>query len=241
MIFFFAKFLAKEAYVHDVMAGRLHVNRLACFKDFEEEATCNRGDRHEGVVHWLQPDGIRLVLNGRDLTPDLAGPVEIGMSWLNHIHVFCLHAAHSGSLDLTDLTSGTIDGLREKLEIPSECRQLGEHAIIIRNVRQFIDRIETAAKLKDHRVHRGLVRYYNPDTFHGRFDGIEAAFRKRDEYRHQREYRFAIDTRTTGVDPLILNIGDISDIAIPCKTATINDMFLRGSIEIKRPSRGGAI
>ena len=83
-------------------------------------------------------------------------------------------------------------------------------------------RVKTAITTKGYRLRSGLVKYYNAETFHGHFDGIDAIFRKRDEYQHQREYRFAIDTLVTGTEPINLEIGDISDITMRCNAADIN-------------------
>jgi hypothetical protein len=68
------------------------------------------------------------------------------------------------------------------------------------------------------------VNYYDPDTFSGSFDDLDALFAKRDEYSHQKEYRISIDT---GVDAITLDIGDI---AILVNTSNLNNL-----LEIKLP------
>ena len=68
----------------------------------------------------------------------------------------------------------------------------------------------------------GLVEYYNPDTFHGTFPGVSGAFMKQDKYSYQREYRIAIETGSTGIFPIVLDIGDISDIAMRSNIREIN-------------------
>ena len=46
---------------------------------------------------------------------------------------------------------------------------------------------------------RGLVKYYDPDTFHMEISNeTEIPFYKRDEFIHQKEYRIVIYTGTVG-------------------------------------------
>ena len=70
-------------------------------------------DRHEGTISWMQPGKCRVVINGMDISDDLAGPVYAQRHWLNHLNVFCLHAAHSGDLNLANLSN--IESLRQEL------------------------------------------------------------------------------------------------------------------------------
>lgn len=92
-IFFFVKVFDKEEYAEDFIKGKLFSNRLSFFRKYEENESANRGDKHEGVVGWHQPDQIRLEINGRIIT-DLAGPVMTQMNWHDHLNVFCIYAAH---------------------------------------------------------------------------------------------------------------------------------------------------
>ena len=220
MIFFFVKFFDDEKYVNDFISGKLFANRLSYFKNIEKDEYVSRGDRHEGVVNWLQPDRVRLAIDGQDITGDLAGPVGVQMNWLGHLNVFCIYAAHSG--DFRGLSSENIGDFKKQLMISEDCLKLGKYAVVITNVSKFIGRIETAAKARSYRVCRGLVEYYNPETFHGSFSGKEAIFMKRDEYSYQKEYRLAIDTGVQGNNPIILDIGDITDISMPSNVVDIN-------------------
>ena len=92
-------------------------------------------------------------------------------------------------------------------------------------------RIETAAEQKGYRLSRGLVKYYDPDKFHGSFSDREAVFRKRIEYAYQQEYRFLIDTLVIGDWPVVLKIGDIRDITSCFLSSKINEELLGGEIK----------
>ncbi len=63
---------------------------------------------------------------------------------------------------------------------------------------------------------------------------IRVAFTKRNQYAHQKEFRLAFDTNTIGNEPLTLNVGDISDIALAVNRNNLDDKL---SISvIKTPS-----
>lgn len=231
-IFFFVKVFNKQEYAEDFINGKLFSNRLSFFRKHEENESANRGDKHEGVVGWHQPDQIRLEINGRVIT-DLAGPVMTQMNWHEHLNVFCIYAAHSG--DFEAISEETIEDFKEQISIPEDCEKLGEYAVIVTNVTKFIERIKAAVSSNNYRLNAGLVEYYDPAIFNGSFSEVESIFRKRDEYRHQKEYRFSFDTGIAGNNPLILDIGDISHITMQCKVSDIN-----AKLEVKLSSNQNA-
>ena len=234
MIIVLVKFLKEEQHANDLIGGKIYAKNLSYFKKIEDPESANRNDRHEGVVSWLQPDQGHLVLNGIDFTPDLAGPIEIQKNWLNHLCIYCVYAGHTGDLGLENIFSENTDLLRKQLEIPEDCLELGKYAVVVKNVTEFFNRIEKSAKSEDYRFGRRLVEYYDPETFHGSFSDNEAIFKKRDEYSHQREYRFVFEPLIIGTDHIELDIGDIGDIAMRIDSADINKKFLGGSIKFRQ-------
>ena len=159
------------------------------------------------------------------LRPDLVGPVSLQMNGLDQFHVLCMSALHSGDLDLSQLAAEDIGLLRQQLEIDEACHKLGRYAIVVRDCPKFINRIEGAAKQRGWRGFRRLVEYYDPETFHGGWEGIEPIFRKRAEYQYQNEYRFAFDPGTQGIDSTFLEIGDLSDITDCVPTKRFNSLL----------------
>ena len=226
-IFFLVKIFNDEKYAKDFRNGKLFANRLSYFRNLEEDQDSNRGDMHEGVVSWLQPDQVKLEINGRTLT-DLAGPVSVKMNWHDHLNVFCIYAAHSGEFE--SLSHESLADFKTQLEIPESCLNLGKYAVVVTNFTQFIERVKIATAKNNYGLNACLVDYYNPDTFNGTFSEEEAVFKKRNEYSHQKEYRFAFDTGVTGKEALVLDIGDISDITTQCNVADVNKL-----LEIKLP------
>ena len=232
-IFFLVKFCDKKSYADDLLQGKVYFNRLSNFKENKLSETYGRLDRYEGATAWLQPGNLRLELNGMDLSDDLAGPLTVQMNWLNYLHIFCMHAAYSSNLDMAELDNIDIEDLRRELTIPNDCFSLGEHAVVVTNVPKFIKRMEVAANAVSYRFTRGLVKYYDPETFHGQFQDVESIFWKRDVYSFQREFRFLIDSRSMDDHPRILDIGNIEDITLQFKSNELNgEKFLGGEMSI---------
>ena len=140
--------------------------------------TPGEGTAHEGTTAWLQPGQARFGNQRYEHHGRFAGPVQLQKNWLNHLHIFCFHAVHSGSLDMATVSNENIEELRKQFLIPDECRRLGEHAVVVNNVPEFIRLMEAAAAANNYRVARGLVRYYDPESFHGNFRDVESIFHK---------------------------------------------------------------
>ena len=222
-VFFLVKFFDNLNHADDFVHGRVFANRLSRFKKAEDSDESGRMDRHEGTIGWMQPGECRLTLNGMDMSDDLAGPVQIQKNWLNHLNVFCVHAAHSGDLELASLSNDNIESLRQELMIPDECSALGKYAVVVKNVTEFINRMRSSAQAKNYRIVRcGLVKYYDPATFHGNFRDVESVFRKQVQYSFQREFRFVIDSGSLGECPLVIDIGDIRDITLQLESTELN-------------------
>ncbi|HIF9126688.1 hypothetical protein WAX88_20965 (plasmid) [Photobacterium damselae subsp. damselae] len=226
-LFFFVKVFDNKKYADDFMKGKLFANRLSFFKKLEEKAEANRGDRHEGVLSWHQKDDIELMINGRLIT-ELAGPVITRMNWHDHLNIFCVYSGHSGDFNSVDCDN--LSSLKKQLEIPSDCLELGQYAVVVTKVNEFLERVKLAIEKSGYGLSAGLVNYYDPESFSGYFSEENAVFNKHREYEHQREYRFAIDTGTEGEEAITLDVGDISDITMLCNTADFNKL-----LEIKLP------
>ena len=239
-IFLLVKFLDKPEYVRKFIQGKIYCNQLSFFKKLEADGDPRRSDRHEGTTTWLQPEHSRVVLNGRDISAGLAGPIQMQMNWLSHLHVHCIHSVHSGAVNVTEISNTNIEEFRREFIIPQECLPLGRYAVVVQNVREFIGRMRAAARSKGFQITSRLVKYYDPDTFSGRFDDVESIFQKRTEFSYQREYRFVLNTGTAGESPLELEIGDIGDITMQMDSHELNGPELLGGwMEIAHPQPEG--
>lgn len=219
-IMFFVKIFDNEKYAKDFMEGKIYANRLSYFKAIEEKEAANRGDRHEGVLGWYQQNQVQVFINNH-LIEGLVSPVSVQMDHHNHLNVFCIYAAHSG--EFNEISAENLADFKKQLEISPECLKLGSYAVLITQPKEFIERVEKAAAEKIARFQRGLVEYYDPESFHGSFTEADAVFKKRKDYEHQKEYRFSFDTGVAGESPLELEIGSIKDISFLCNPLEVNN------------------
>ena len=225
MIFFLAKFFDKELYAEQFMRGRLYANSLDYFRKLEGDS--NRADAYEGVGLLRGDLDLSVSIDGsrseRIIIPEceLAEPIEVQMNWTKHVNLFCMYAAHSGAY--INITDDRIDQFKkEQIEIPRECLEFGQYAVLITNVPRFVKRVEDAVrKIEDYGLVGRLVGYGDEPSID--VTGVDTIFHKRECYKNQREYRFAVFTGSDICDPLMLETGDLSDIAIRCNAAEINE------------------
>ena len=178
--------------------------------------------RLDDLIVRLEAREARNVETGKVQGVDgLAAPPILQPEHFDHINLFCMYAAHSGGFH--QVSDDNIEELRRQLEIPEDCLKLRRHAVAITNRAEFVRRVKMGAQREGYGLHCGLVKYYDPEvgTPLAPLD-IRTIFTKREKYAYQKEFRFAIDTGTTGCEPITLDIGAIDDIATRLDTADIN-------------------
>lgn len=240
MIYAFVRFFKTEAHRDSFLRGEIYMNRLKYFKKYEEADACNIGDKHEGISGWFQPDQIKLRIGHPDtgkefLLDHFAGPVVIGLRRHEDYHVYCMSALYCDSEDRFE----SLDELRSRVLLDTEKGDLGDYCSVIRG-EDFVDRLHAALTDEEqlgHLVGSGLVDYFDPDTFHGAFNGTGAfeddiaIFRKKNCFSHQKEYRFYVYNRTSGTDPRVLKLGDLSGITVNCLKTELNKIIEVGFLE----------
>ena len=128
-----------------------------------------------------------------------------------------------------------------------DMKDFGEYAIIIKNPKEFIRRIDTAVSNQNYQYICGDVKYHsmtlNNKTvkikhsmpleleeplkikdFLQRGKRIDYdAFDKCDSYRNQNEWRIAINNNVADEKPLRINVGDLSDIVETADRRDVSD------------------
>ena len=211
--------------------GEMYCQTLSAFKAMEDGNI--RGDKHEGITHWLQPKGAFVTLSAEiDGSPfthtipssDLAAPIVINTTVYDHRNIFCMYAisinGFEKNYDSEEERKAAIAEInreiREQIKIDAETSKLGSHAIVIYKVTEFISKIEEHAKVSKIQLDHHLINYFNEDSHNGVFNGIEAIFHKTQAYDSQKEYRFAFDINRDGHSKIV-KIGSIQDMAIKTK------------------------
>lgn len=84
--------------------------------------------------------------------------------------------------------------------------KFGEHAIVVFDAQEFEKRILQCFDKNNLKYCKGKVKYYASRT-----NNLHTLFRKLDKYKGEFEYRYVVTNSKT--QTLLLNLGDISDIA----------------------------
>lgn len=241
-IYLLVKVFDKEEYADAfIRKGEIFCKTIGQFKQIEDDAA--RGDQFEALSDWFQPDQISLMLSHK--TPDgeeksfpiegLAGPVAMQRTTHDRMNVFCMYAVtvpdFEESYETEEERLCAVKKINSMLKLHTtlseEMLSLGEHAVVIHNVKEFIEKVGAAAKLQGYSTRGRLVDYFDSEIFHGSFEEIESPFKKRSIYSYQNEYRFVFkSSKPEGAKTL--HIGPLDGIAVKLKTNEINS-----KIEIK--------
>lgn len=222
VICFLVKTFSEPSHAEQFFDGLLYMNSLDYFVRLEESDSTGRGDRHEGIGAWLQPNEIQIEINGiRIDSADLAGPVSIQPNRHLAKNVFCMHTSYVGGNAPSEFA--TPHEFEQHLKIPQQNISLGQHSAVITNVREFLQRVKTAASEQNVALRGHLVNYYDSTTFHGHFAEEDAPFNKQMRFAHQREYRLVVSRRENDVSPYSLNIGNLRGIAHMVSIEALND------------------
>lgn len=227
-VFLNIKVCTEEVFRERFLDGHLYMNSLGYFRRYEEGATANIADRHEGTSMLLQPGQFTMTINsdgipgGQFTIPaeDLAGPVVIQNNQYDLLNVLCVYALSE---------RGHAFGSEEDFErfvdaqmMSFEVGGLGGYAAIVVDTKTFQERVLRAVREQGFKGAAGLVEYYDPTSFHGEFEDVQAVLSKRVEYSHQREYRYVLDRGVGVEEPYTLEVGSLRDIAIGCRTSEVN-------------------
>lgn len=237
-IYLLIKVFDKEEYADAfINEGQMFCRTLGDFKRIEDGGL--RGDVYEGVTDWHQPHGIKVTISykNRDgaehsfpLT-DLAGPLVVQNNGYDMLNLYCMYAvkveefeeSYESEEERVRVVEKVNTLLKERSTLSEKVHSLGDFAVVVYQVQDFIKRVRKTADARSFSCWNGSVKYYDPDSFSGSFGGVEAVFRKRNIYLHQNEYRFAFGS--DGADgEKVVNVGSLSGIAFKVKTAEINDM-----------------
>lgn len=224
-ILFLTKVMEKREYAEQFLAGHLYMNPLSYFQSIEEDVD-GRGDSFEGCAALFQPNQCILTIGDLEIeASSLVGPIRYAYQKTQNANVMCMYAGYLDESDTIVFDNNqilTADDQRDTILnalIPDEnLDDLGEWSVTIRNIPEFKKRFTAAAREAKLTSATGLVKYYDPNTFHGSFPEGEEMFYKRNTYAYQKEFRLAV-IRNDG-KPFVLSIGDISDIAelLPTRT-----------------------
>jgi hypothetical protein len=234
-VFGFVKLFDKLEYANSFAAGQLRLHTLEFFRNYRDSNGELRGDPYEGVKTILQPSRVTLRVGDHLIdSSDLAGPIRLRTDLESSWNVLCFYALTNAGIE--DRTFSSLEEMKEAIHLHEDCFGLGKYAATITNGQKFINRFERRVHAMGLTYSRRLVSYYDESSFHGEFSDAETPFKKRIRFAHQKEYRFAVDTGLKRPEPLVLEVGDLSDICQVMTTEEFNKNFQVVPKEAKKRS-----
>jgi len=117
---------------------------------------------------------------------------------VNYSHIFCLYAISDESIKKT---------IENKAFNENLWNDFGDYLILIHDANEFLNRLLAKLEKMKFGYRTDYVSYFCPNTY----DGPVGAFKKRNIYEYQSEFRVAVSAKTNG--PIEnLYVGDLSDI-----------------------------
>lgn len=192
----FLKFSEKKEYLTEfVEQGHVYINNVEYFVKHEENGY--KYDRHELASSYHQHLGASITIAGRKFK--IAKPFSMRHGDVNFSHIYCLYTISDESIKKTTGNKTFSEEL---------WKDFGEYFVLIHDAEEFLNRLLSKLEKLNFGYRTDNVNYFCPDTY----DGPVGAFKKRNIYEYQSEYRVAVSTQIEG--PIKdLYIGDLSDIA----------------------------
>ena len=218
-VFALIKITNKEEHAIQLQQGIIHANRVSWFRKKEY-------DELDGVGQMKKMNETIFRIDGKDMTPYLPDPITIYTDEISNLNVFCMTAVQPGPFHDEIITDDNYIDYINYLKIDERCRkEFGEHALVFMGdgITEFLKRVRRAADSKGYEVLMNLVEYFDPQVqLEINPFSIAPVFYKRDQFKYQKEFRIAINTKTVGNDPLRLEIGNLEDISFRMGTYEIN-------------------
>ena len=205
-------------YGDDFLRGKIYLNPLESYRGVEEIIKGNIGERNSAINDFLEGSIASVNVNdwaefgldfGDEIKDNLIGNVHLLSENLKFTKLLCLYVF------LYD---------KEKMAILPPDNRLktfnAKEAVVIYDVKEFESRIRKTLDKQETNiigVKRGFVDYYENDAN----TKLLGPFKKTSNFEWQNEFRFAFYENPVSLEPTILKIGDISDIAIKVEAKII--------------------
>ena len=201
------KFMKKE-YIPSFRQGKLYMNKLKYYIDYENNEVIGMGDKNEGQV----PIASKIEVIGNAVIKKTLY-VSYG---LENNPVFCLMQMKPYC------SNGLVGQYRFKDEQQyKQMKDFSEDCVVIYDVDSFLKRFLNACTKEIMTAWHSSVYYNQEDIINNKLLKIisnqqyKSIFQKNPIFEYQQEYRLWINKNID--DPMVLDIGDISDITTVCK------------------------
>ncbi len=198
--------------------GTVYFNPIEYFRQVEEQIA--RGDKYEGTVkiqNYHEYEKLKLTLT----IPESGKKIELNP---NKFHLREFLSEIKGTL-YSIYCIKTPDVMDSNYAIDQRVKEFGTHFVIIKDVVKFLDLIFKELKKQNISYNSKVVNYYEKDKINGEV----TLFDKSSDYEYQKEFRIVL--YTSEIKPIVLKIGNLSDIAEIFEISAIDQMKLEWTNE----------
>lgn len=195
-------------------SGTIYMNTINFFKGFNDDK--GKGDISEGVLEIVKKEEVEEAIPGFELSAELKENIIGG------IH---LHSEDLRYYNIFSLYKLKVD-FKEKIcsFIHPNVVDLGDTYVLITDFEKFSNRIIKEININNYKYNTknfcvGDVIYYS-EPLANKNKNL-GPFHKTSNYGWQNEFRFLSEPKIYNLDPLVINIGDISDITIIGSTSLL--------------------
>mgnify|MGYP000877935856 FL=1 len=197
--------------------GQIYMQTAQYFKTLEDDE--GRGDKLEGAINVEQLTWIKMLSGDQEILIEKSnGSMIRGNVVTDDLNFNC---------NIYSMIGLTEDDINIEAPIDLSNSSLGDYFILIYNVREFNKRIKE--KLEEMKLKNSwdMVTYYDEYQHEGKLD----IFMKSAKFKSQKEIRYVAFRDEN--EPLIFEIGNISDIAIKCSIDKLRSIKLINENEIQ--------
>jgi hypothetical protein len=202
--------LDKQEHLEKLLDGKLRFTPVEKYKVVEDEES-HRNDSMEGLKRVSQDAGYKGWIPfdlGNGAVIEIRPFVQVKVAGaLPNVNVLCFSTV--SRTDIPDL------GEFSKYKMDPRMFAFGNVALVIRDMKQFIDRFLVKAKEMGLKPDNGSVEYVDGDRYEGVIKRIGFA-KLKEPFHYQKEYRLALIFNGPAPKEFILDIGSIRDIAEIC-------------------------
>lgn len=228
----------KKEHLEELSKGKIRAGSLSYYRDNDNSEKVFY-DKNEGINSIFQSDQIELKIKDHKTGKEFVINSDSGLTGQVYINVhkaqnaFCLYAIHTGLWTHKEFTENEIQYFKDYITFTDHMRGFGDHVWVIINGNEFNDRLGKACINNALSLKGDLIRYIETSEFHGKIQPSMIGLIKDSAYQKEREYRYlfeSVDPNKKLPHPLILDIGDLSDISM---IMTVDDFLNKMEIKFK--------
>ncbi|MBS4059655.1 MAG: hypothetical protein KG029_04595 [Bacteroidetes bacterium] len=208
LVFLF-KFGSEENIDNLLQHGTVYCNTVKYFREVDDNYT--RGDENECKTYIKQIDWLKIENEGISLEFNTKAQLYVDDGSFNG-NLYCMSAITRDDIDYSLINE---DFKIHPITLNPSLARFGNSAMLIYNIPEFFIRLEKALKRKHKKYQYEPITYTDFNTYEGEL----SPFIKSIKYDYQKEFRIFI--RGQSNKPFIVNIGNLTDIAIKVKSAEV--------------------